>query len=104
LDLTKKNCELCAYFKTKENRYLDRFFDHYCAYGKGKFLGDDFFSACQNVCGHFLKRINLSSWSKYPWKVVKAGNKTVVIWNNKTEDVKVLSHEDALAFIRKEET
>jgi hypothetical protein len=104
-NLSNKNCGLCSYFGIKENRYLDRFFDHYCTRGeKEKLLGDDSFRADQNVCKYFLKKINLDNWSKYPWSVVKNGINNVVIWNNKTEETKVFSKEDALSFIRKLET
>jgi hypothetical protein len=99
-NLSKKNCGLCDYFKIKENRYLDRSFDHYCTYGEEKLLGDDSFSESQNVCKHFLKIINLDTWACYPWSIIKIGIKNVVLWNYQSEEAKVLSREAALLFIR----
>jgi hypothetical protein len=99
-DLSTKNCGLCEHFKIKEDRFLDRSFEHYCTRGKEKYLGGDNFSERQHVCGGFLKKIRLENWRRYPWEVIKTGFKTAVIWNSETEEAKVLSREDALIFIR----
>ena len=101
INLTNKNCGLCAHFAIEENRYLDRSFDHYCAKGnKKEFLGGNGFPAHQSVCNDFLKKIDLDHWSSWPWDVIKVGKKNVVLWNNTTEEAKVLSREAALSFIR----
>jgi hypothetical protein len=103
-NLEDKNCGLCAHFITEEDRYLDRSFEHYCIKnGKKKFLGGDSFPARQNVCRGFLKKIDLDRWSAYPMSVLKVGKTNVVLWNDKTEEAKVLPRDDAVFFIREVE-
>jgi hypothetical protein len=84
--------------------YLDRSFTHHCTRdGIKTLLGGNRFSAIQNVCEHFLKKIHIAEWCKYPWRVIFSGDKNVAILNVPTEEIKVMQIDAALAFIRKAE-